>query len=242
MRRTELLEPVEIEENLTVIFENDTYKIGYREMDSPNNPREEMDSLLTFIMSHNRYDFSDTKFLTQYDSNWESAFKRHIILNHSEEILNQPNIPKNFRNFLDNFQVSDSLHAFDSQISNFISKNVIYQVISMYDHSGQTLIQGNHSGWDSGIIGYFYVTKQKLFEELQIKRLSAARRQKILDSYFKSEFELLNAYVEGSLFEITITETHPDSLLTHTWVEYDYLTSEEECVKIINEMSKRFKD
>ena len=242
MERTEFLEPVELEENLTVIFENDTYKIGYREMDSPNNPREEMDSLLTFIMAHNRYDFSDTKFLTQYDSNWENAFKRHIILNHSEEILSQTNIPQNFRNFLDNFQPSDSLQAFDSHISSFISKNVIYQTISMYDHSGQTLIQGNHSGWDSGIIGFFYVTKQKLFEELQIKRLSAVRRQKILDSYFKSEFELLNAYVEGILFEITITEKSINSLPTHTWVEYNYLTSEEECVKIINEMIKDYKD
>jgi len=48
-------------------------------------------------------------------------------------------------------------------------KDVIYLPVYMYDHSGITInTVGFSCGWDSGQIGYIYVTKDKIRKEYNV--------------------------------------------------------------------------
>jgi hypothetical protein len=83
-------------------------------------------------------------------------------------------------------------------------KNLIILPLFLYDHGGITMSIGSFNDrWDSGQIGFIYVTKEKIREEYGWKRLTPKRIDRIKE-YLKGEVEEYDQYLTGDIFGFKI--------------------------------------
>jgi len=97
---------------------------------------------------------------------------------------------------------SDDFNSW-TEMENYIKKDLDAAVvlpIYMYDHSGITInTTGFGCPWDSGQVGFIYVTKQKLKEEYSVKRIT----DKIIEKAEKvllDEVETMDQYITGDVY------------------------------------------
>lgn len=82
----------------------------------------------------------------------------------------------------------------------------------LYDHGGQAIStipwQGRapHADWDSGQVGFIYVTRPKLLEEYGIRKIIKSVRERIT-GYLKAEVETYNHYLQGQVYGYVIEDT-----------------------------------
>ena len=72
----------------------------------------------------------------------------------------------------------------------------------LYDHSGYTMnTTGFSCPWDSGQVGWIYVTPEKIRKEYSWKHLSVKRR-KTIKGYLKEEVKTYDQYLTGDVYGI----------------------------------------
>jgi len=72
--------------------------------------------------------------------------------------------------------------------------------IYMYDHSGQTInTTGFSCPWDSGRLGFIYVTKEKLRKQYGWKVITKKREEQAL-KYLLGEVETYDDYLTGNVY------------------------------------------
>ena len=77
----------------------------------------------------------------------------------------------------------------------------------LYDHSGITISTGPFNcPWDSGQIGYIYVTKEAIKKEFNRKIMSKKLEQKAID-IMRSEVNTYDDYLTGSVYGYVIEPT-----------------------------------
>ena len=85
-------------------------------------------------------------------------------------------------------------------------KCVIALPLYLYDHSGLTMRTTPFScPWDSGQVGYIYVTKEKVLKEFNRKRVNKPLRQRV-EALLKCEIETYDLYLTGQVYGFS-TET-----------------------------------
>ena len=90
-----------------------------------------------------------------------------------------------------------------------LSKKVISLPVYLYDHSGCTInTTGFTCRWDSGQLGYIWVTVEDALKAFEWKKLTGRRREQVQAS-LKAEIEVLDQYITGDVFgfELVNTET-----------------------------------
>lgn len=92
----------------------------------------------------------------------------------------------------------------------------------LYDHSGITMnTTGFSCRWDSGQVGFIYITKDKIMKEYGVKRIRRQLKEKV-EKMLVNEVEVYDQYLIGDVYgfqilKITkcdeghIHETHEDS-------------------------------
>lgn len=92
------------------------------------------------------------------------------------------------------------------------SKDVISLPVYMYEHSG-IIIQTNPFGdsWDSGLLGYIWVSKENVRTGYHVKRISNKLKEKVL-SILISEIKLLNQYVSGEIYCFDIVDSEDNNI------------------------------
>lgn len=129
-----------------------------------------------------------------------------------------------------NFASIQSLYDF------FEENKVIYLPVYMYEHSGITInTTGFSCPWDSGKIGYIYVTYEKALKEFNQKIMSDKLKNKIYD-ILKSEIKTLDQFLRGEIYGFVISkENHCDSCNNNNnemiescfgFYDYDYCIEE----------------
>jgi hypothetical protein len=77
---------------------------------------------------------------------------------------------------------------------------IVWLPIFMYDHSGQTInTTGFSDPWDSGQLGFIYVTKAKLREEYSWKVINKKRLEQA-KQYLIGEVETYDDYLTGNVY------------------------------------------
>lgn len=102
----------------------------------------------------------------------------------------------------------------------------------LYDHSGVTMnTTGFECRWDSGQVGFIFISKEKIREEYKIKRITKEWVEKITE-YLKSEVETYDQFLRGDVFGYRMYKVSICSLgheheeeIDSCWEFY----SEEEC-------------
>ena len=98
-------------------------------------------------------------------------------------------------------------HGFNEpeDLHEFMNENkMVYLPVYMYDHSGIGLSTDNsrypfNCPWDSGMLGYIYVTYEQVREEFGWKNLTKERIQKIR-SHLQNELDVYSQYLEGRAY------------------------------------------
>jgi len=129
--------------------------------------------------------------------------------------------------------VSGNFASFDD-LKNAIIKTenpAVILPVFMYDHSGITInTTGFSCPWDSGQIGFIFVSRDQVKKEYGWKRLSKKRLSKI-EQYLNGEIETYNQYLKGDVFGFIIEDEsgeHVDSCWG--FYGYEYCKTEAEAI------------
>jgi len=81
-----------------------------------------------------------------------------------------------------------------------------YYPIYLYDHSGLTIsTQPFNDRWDSGLLGYIYVTKERVRKEYGVKKISSKLLDKVSEILL-AEIEEMDCYLRGEVYCVCTEE------------------------------------
>jgi hypothetical protein len=107
-----------------------------------------------------------------------------------------------------------------NELENDIIKNEDVGVILplyLYDHSGITMnTTGFHCPWDSGQVGFIFISKEKMRKEYSKKRISKQLKARIA-GYLRNEVETYDQYLTGDCWGYVITDTEEGSQTDSCW-------------------------
>jgi hypothetical protein len=84
--------------------------------------------------------------------------------------------------------------------------DIIFLPLYLYDHSGITMnTTGFSDPWDSGQVGWIYVTKEQVRKEYSVKRITNKLYDKVLD-ILRSEVETYDQYLTGEVYGFTLED------------------------------------
>jgi len=113
---------------------------------------------------------------------------------------------------------------------------VIYPLY-LYNHSGITISTTPFGDrWDSGQVGFVYISKQTIYEEYNCKRITKAIRLKA-ESVLQAEVKTYDKYIIGDAWGYRITD-EDENEIESCWGYYDWESAEEEG----NNMMKYYKE
>ncbi len=140
------------------------------------SPRE-WSNLGTLICWHRRYRLGDSH---HYDS--PEAFLRDLA------------------------DVSDQSDLSMNQILERAERKAVILPVFLYDHSGLAMNTiGFHCPWDSGQVGFVYVTLEAIRKEFSVKRVTKALRENAKD-ILRGEIVTYNAYLSGRVYGYVIDQ------------------------------------
>ena len=96
----------------------------------------------------------------------------------------------------------------------FIAKRIY-----LYEHSGLAVSTSPFSNkWDSGQVGYIYITKEKVRDNYNVKKVGKKVKELVLEN-LEAQVEVLNHYVSGDVFGFKILDSE-DSVVDSYWGFY----------------------
>lgn len=158
-------------------------------------------------------DAENPRNFSEYDS--VIAYKSSYIL--GEEVIPEPidwleeklNVAKKYE--YSNARLAELEEIF---FDRFIAKRIY-----LYEHSGFAVSTSPFSNkWDSGQVGYIYISKEKVRANYGAKKVGKKLKQLILDR-LEAEVEELNHYVSGEVFGFKILDSE-GSMVDSCWGFY----------------------
>jgi len=112
-----------------------------------------------------------------------------------------------------------------SEMGEYINKDLDAAVcipIYMYDHSGITInCDGFACPWDSGQVGYIYVSRQKLKDEYGVKRISSVILERA-EKALRREVHVMDQYITGDVYGFQVIKRY---LNTNGEIQEDIIDS-----------------
>jgi hypothetical protein len=119
-------------------------------------------------------------------------------------------------------------------------KPTIILPLYMYDHSGITISTSPFScPWDSGKIGFCFITPKQIRECYQVKRITKAIREKA-EKLIQGEVETYDQYISGQIYGY-VTKDANGNELDSCWGYYGIDSVREEAKNIIEHWKKESK-
>jgi len=120
-------------------------------------------------------------------------------------------------------------NGWDDMEKNIIKDNNVGVILPLYlyDHSGITMnTTGFSCRWDSGRVGFIFISKDKIRKEYGWKNLTKKRLEKIKE-YLVGEVKTYDQYLTGDVYGYRITDTDSEEEVDSCWGFY----GEEYCMK-----------
>lgn len=194
------------------------YTINIVTDNDPMNPRTEWDNAGVMCCWHSRYNLGDM------ESNGRSGREHRsypISKNYSEPIDLLYELAGVDRSEYQDEQYEKTGSYEDMDTADLYKlieeKGTIIKSLYLYDHSGITISTSPFScGWDSGQVGYIYMTKEKMEEEGWTKEQA--------DKYLEGAVETYDNFLTGEVYGYRITkyneEIEDDDDLDSCWGYY----------------------
>jgi len=186
---------VEVGYDETTTFGN--YTITVANDSDVESPRE-WDNLGTMVYWHRGYTLGDVDGLKEYSD------------------------PDMF--WYDLAGIEDTDSDLDKAIELANKRNVILPLY-LYDHSGITMRTSSFScQWDSGQVGWIYVSYERLRKEYDRKRISAKQRA-LAEKYLTGEVETFDQFITNDVYGFNVERNDEDGDEVHIdscWGFYGY--------------------
>lgn len=105
-------------------------------------------------------------------------------------------------------QASRDFDTIEDLIESYNVKLVL--PLYLYEHSGITMNVGGFADpWDSGQVGFIYVTAERLREEYDCQRVTATVLEKA-EKLLRSEVEIYDQFLRGDVFGYVVDHGGPD--------------------------------
>jgi hypothetical protein len=144
------------------------------------DPRQDQDNLGTMVCWHRRYNLGD-----ENPKQDPSDYKLNM--------LRSDKVAEKIQNLVDRGKYAQAQELLDKQLA----KEYISLPLFLYDHSGITMnTTGFSCPWDSGQVGFIYVSKEKVRNEYDWKHVSPERIARI-EKYLTEEVAEYNRYLTG---------------------------------------------
>jgi hypothetical protein len=180
---------IEVGYDETTTFGN--YRIRVMADDNPESPRE-WDNLGTMVCWHGRYNLGDVDGAKEYNDPIDFFYELSGLEIEPDDGLG-------------NFTDDQKERIYDEAYR----KNIILPLY-LYDHSGITMnTTGFSCGWDSGQVGYIYVSLEKVREEYSCKRVSKKMRERI-EKYLTGEVETYDMFLRGDVYGFSVVREDED--------------------------------
>lgn len=158
-------------------------KLSIKRDIDPQSPRD-WDNLGTISYNHSRYNLGDEKISDPID--WLAD-----MLDFSEERV---------RRIADRLESDYYSNRVLEDLEAEFSRNCIALPVYLYDHSGITInTTGFSCSWDSGKVGYIWVSKEDIKKEYGWNRITKQREEKI-KTYLEGEIETFDQYLTGDVY------------------------------------------
>jgi len=136
---------------------------------------------------------------------------------------------------------SNNYDGWDDMKKNIIKDNNVGVILPLYlyDHSGITMnTTGFSCPWDSGRVGFIFISKDKIRKEYSWKNLTKKRLEKIA-TYLKGEVETYDQYLTGDVYGFRITDTDTEEEVDSCWGFYGEEYCMTEATGIVEYMIKQ---
>jgi hypothetical protein len=206
-------------------FDYKGYTVRIEWDDNPESPRE-WGNLGTMVCWSRRYNFGDEQpkcdpeewladLACQVDGTvegrllyWENEGWNRFF--YSDESVAQPSMGKSvqYADLGKSVQYADKKVRERKRaiIQKALDKRVIMLPLYVYEHGGVAMSTGAYSDpWDSGQVGWVYVTKEDVREEYGKQRISAKLREAV-EGVLKSEVETYAQYLEGAVYGYVVED------------------------------------
>jgi hypothetical protein len=112
-------------------------------------------------------------------------------------------------------------NASDQRLMDLFEKDNIILPVYMYEHSGIALSTTSFScRWDSGLLGYIFVSKERIRNEYGVKRITKKVLEKV-ESVLKSEIDVYGDYLNGSVYGYVLKDDKGEEV-DSCWGFYGY--------------------
>lgn len=200
------------------IMENPVETIDYRgyqinvhcDQDAMD-PRKEFDNLGTMICFSRRHNIGD-----KHDHSDVADFLYTIAMEADPTVEHRTEYWESGNGWATIAGIKGAVELANSNqqdiINKAIEKHYIMLPIYMYDHSGITISTGPFScKWDSGQVGFIYISKKKAKKEYNWKNMSRDR-EKTIKEYLEGEVETYNQYLTGDVYGYFISNEEDDHI------------------------------
>lgn len=167
---------------------------------NPTSPRE-VDNLGTMVCWHSRYNLGDEQpSQSPYDFRRSLACEFDPYLESRLEAIEEKYSLGLGYSGRTSELYRDLNNDLSEAVNSVLATHIVELPLYLYDHSGITMSTSSFScRWDSGQVGFIYVTKEKLRKEYRWKKITKRRKEKIY-CYLKNEVKTYDDYLTGQVF------------------------------------------
>jgi hypothetical protein len=180
--------------------------------DNPDDPREDQDWLGTMACWHRSYKLGDEQPKCDPEEHirnlvgWDEE-KEEAILNFWYNKYQAARWRENIQSGEDLWDVARS--KVKERIAEEFDRLFISLPTFLYDHGGISMSTGGFScPWDSGQVGFIYVSREKVCEEYRWKVITKKREEKIR-GYLRDEVKVYDQYLTGDVYGYKVYEALP---------------------------------
>ena len=164
------------------------YTLEVEQSDWADNPRGES-NLCTMVCWHRDYSLGD-----KHNFDNPDEFMQHLYLDVTG------------KHWCDDHDSDDWQDVYKELQTTSL---VLIKPINLYDHSGLTVSTSNcypyNDRWDSGIVGFIYVTKKTIFKECG--NITEENWLERADKYLEGEMKTYDQYLIGDVYSFRLTKT-----------------------------------
>jgi len=149
-------------------------------------------SVFTMVCAHGKYDLGDERHDPKGVDNWDENMLAYFAGYNFADVT------------LECHWISDEPKEKLDQIYRWIDNNVLWLPLYLYDHSGITMqSKAFNSMWDSGQVGFIYITREQARKEWNWDRISSKREEQLY-TWMKGEVEIYDHYLRGEVYGYNI--------------------------------------
>lgn len=177
-----------------------SFKVTIQQDMHPVNPRTDCDNAGVMFCKHSRYNLGDKD---AHDPFVEQTFR--IV--QGQKITNRAYNDDDLPDGIDRRTVDDDWGVAEQNFENVLRNDIaLCWPIYMYEHSGITISHGDFGDrWDSGQVGWHYITKEKLESDFN-GDVEAAKH------CLEGELETYDHYLRGNVWIVDVEDEEGETI------------------------------